>query len=187
MSNIEKIRREQRIRQAEGYLDLVLCLEDRWPLDQPLVDTIAGKALAQLTSIDSGAGRKSHIEYLKGQAYRLQHSYEKAVSSFWNSLETDSQNVHSLLGLAWCYKRLDELDLAIESLSRALEIQPDNPIICFNLACYHSLLGNVEACCDFLQRALELDDQVRGLIESESDFDSVRDQAQFQAVVSVTV
>ena len=184
MTNVEKIRREKLIQQAEGYLDLILCLEGRWSLPDHLVHSITGKALNQLDRLESGSGRKSHAEYLKGQCFRLRQQYEEAVNCFWNSLDTDSENIHSLLGLAWCYKRLDELDLAVESLTRAFEVQPDNPVISFNLACYSSLQGDVDRCCDFLQKAIELDESFRELIDRESDFDTVRNHPQFEFFLS---
>lgn len=184
MTNIEKIRREQIIRQAEGYLDLILCLEGRWSLPAELVDSIASKALKRLDDLDANVGRKSHVEYLKGQCFRLQNDFERSVACFWKSLETDSENIHSFLGLAWCYKRIGELELAIESLTQAFQFQPDNPLISFNLACYSALQGDVEQCCDFLQKAIDVDESIRELIDDEKDFDAVRSHPQFSTLVS---
>ena len=182
---IDRIRRQQWIRQAEGYLDLVMCLEDRWPLSQDLVDSMTSRALAKLQKLGATSGRKSHVYFLQGQAYRVRREYENAISAFWTSLETDSENIHTHLGLAWCYKRLNEIDLAIESLTRAFELDPANPVISYNLACYWSLQGNVSQCCEFLIRAFELEEHFREFVDQERDFDPVRNHPHFQSITSV--
>lgn len=184
MSKINKIRRQQLIRQAEGYLDLVMCLEDRWTLPDSLIKSMTTKALDALDKLEESAGRRSHVAFLRGQAFRIRNEFENAISAFWTSLETDSENVHTHLGMAWCYKRLNELDLAIESLTSAFEMDPGNPIISYNLACYWALNGNVTQCCEFLVLAIELDDKFRELVDSESDFESVRNHPQFLSVIS---
>lgn len=182
--NLKKIRRENLIQQAEGYLDLVLCLEDRWSLPQPLVDRISGKALETLDRVDAQTGRRSHIELLRGQAFRLQNRYREALEAYRQSLATDSENVHALVGSAWCHKRLGDLQAAIDDLEQALQLQPRQPLILYNLACYWSLLGNVDRCCDCMQQALDLDDRLRVYVDNESDFDPVRDDPRFQSCCS---
>ena len=184
MANIEKIRRQQLIRQAEGYLDLVMCLEDKWTLPEPLVNSMTSKALNALDNLEESAGRRSHVAFLKGQAYRIRKEFENAIAAFWTSLETDSDNVHTHLGMAWCYKRLDELDLAIESLTNAFDMDPANPVISYNLSCYWALNGNVSQCCDYLVLAIELDEKFRELVEDEKDFDQVRNHPQFLSVIT---
>lgn len=187
MAQIDKIRREKIIRQAEGYLDLIMCLEDRWRLEEPIIQTITGKTLKVLDDLDSGSGRRSHVAFLRGQAFRVRREFEKAIIAFEESLENDYENIHTHLGMAWCYKRLDKIKLAIQSLDRAVEIEPDNAIILYNLACYWALAGNLTNCCEHLHHALELDNRLRELIEDESDFDSVRSSSEFQSITSAIV
>lgn len=187
MAQINFIKRQQLIRQAEGYLDLVLCLDDLWPLPEELVDTMTARALESLDRLDGFSGRKSHAAFLKGQAYRLRGEYEKAVSAFWESLDKDSENIHTHLGLAWCYKRMGEVDLAIEAANRALELDPNSAIVNYNLACYWALIGQVEPCCQYLIRAIEIDGRLRELVISESDFDAVRAHPHFLSIISAIV
>ena len=91
------------------------------------------------------------------------------------------------LALGWCYKRTDRIDLAIESLERGLEIDPSQAILYYNLACYRSLLGDKHRAIEFLGEALRRDPDYRDLVPGESDFDRVRDDPEFQALLSVTV
>ncbi len=187
VAQIEKIRREKIIRQAEGYLDLIMCLEDQWRLDEPIIQVITGKALKVLDELDETSGRRSHVAFLRGQAFRVRHDYQAAVVAFEESLENDYENIHTHLGLAWCYKRLNKIDLAIRSLNQANEIEPENAIVLYNLACYWALAGNVLNCCEHLHFALELDGGLRELIDDESDFDLVRGSAEFQSITSAIV
>ena len=152
-----------------------------------MFELATNKALISLGKLGADSGRRSHIVFLKGQVHRIRGEFEQAITAFWTSLETDSENIHTHLGLAWCYKRLDELELAIESLTSAFELDPSNPVISFNLACYWSLSGNVDQCCEFLMRAFELDDHFREMVDKEVDFDPVRNHPQFLSITSAIV
>lgn len=168
-------------------MDLIMCLEDRWRLDEPIIQTITGKTLTVLDDLDQGSGRRSHVAFLRGQAYRVRREFEKSVIAFEESLENDYENIHTHLGMAWCYKRLEKIELAIQSLDRAVEIEPDNAIILYNLACYWALAGNLQNCCEHLCRAFELDNRLRDLVDDEPDFDSVRSSPEFQSITSAIV
>lgn len=187
MANIEIIRRQQLIRQAEGYLDLIMCLEDRWMPDDSLVQSMSGKALAALDQVDPSAGRRSHIAFLRGQAFRITAKYDLAIQAFEESLENDSQNIHIYLGMAWCFKRMGNIYSAIQCLSTAVGIEPTNGLIRYNLACYWALLGDVSKACPQLAAALELNPDLRSLIEDESDFDLIRKTSEFINAISVIV
>ena len=164
-----------------------MCLEDRWRLDEPIIQTITGKTLTVLDDLDQGSGRRSHVAFLRGQAYRVRREFEKSVIAFEESLENDYENIHTHLGMAWCYKRLEKIELAIQSLDRAVEIEPDNAIILYNLACYWALAGSLQNCCEYLCRAFELDNRLRDLVDDEPDFDSVRSSPEFQSITSAIV
>lgn len=187
VAQIEKIRREKIIRQAEGYLDLIMCLEDQWRLDEPIIQVITGKALKVLDELDETSGRRSHVAFLRGQTFRVRRDYQNAVVAFEESLENDYENIHTHLGMAWCYKRMNMIDSAIGSLNHANEIEPENAIVLYNLACYWALAGNVLNCCEHLHYALELEGGLRELIDAESDFDLVRRSAEFQSITSAIV
>lgn len=164
-----------------------MCLEDRWRLDEPIIQTITSKAIKVLDELDENSGRRSHVAFLRGQAFRVQREYKKSIVAFEESLENDYENIHTHLGMAWCYKRLNQIDLAIRSLERAIEIEPDNAIVLYNLACYWALAGNVLNCCEQLHNALELDNRLRELIDDEHDFDLVRGSTEFQSITSAIV
>jgi len=84
------------------------------------------------------------------------------------------------LALGWCYKRMNRLDLAIESLEEASEVNSEQAIIQYNLACYWSLAGNVDQAVFYLSRAFDIDTNFRNLVSGESDFDPIRSEAEFR-------
>jgi tetratricopeptide (TPR) repeat protein len=52
--------------------------------------------------------------------------FEKAVKDYTSALTLAPNHFKSLNNRAFCYERLDELELALNDYSSALEIQPDN-------------------------------------------------------------
>jgi len=171
VSNHDRIRRQQLVMQAEGYLELGmpqhgLDVLARW--GDP--DTLNERAL-----------------YLQGECLRSLHRYREAITPLKRAAQADPNNIHVWLALGWCYKRTGRLDLAIESLEEGLAVEPDDGLIHYNLACYWSLANNKRQALSFLARAFHLQDHFRGMVASEPDFDPIREDPAFQALVRVTV
>jgi Flp pilus assembly protein TadD len=72
-------------------------------------------------------------------------------------------------------------------LERAQEVEPGQPLIQYNLACYWSLAGHKQRALEYLSRAITMKPKLRELVNEESDFDPIRDDPGFQALVSVIV
>ena len=77
--------------------------------------------------------------------------------------------------------------MAIESLEEALAVEPNDALVHYNLACYWSLAKNKRQALAFLSRAIDLKDHYRTLVAAEPDFDPIRSDPAFQALVRVTV
>jgi tetratricopeptide (TPR) repeat protein len=187
MSDPNRIRRQQILREAEGYLDLITVFGDRMPCRPDARDELARRVLATLDRIENPGGMKGHILFLRGQAQRAIGEYVQAVPLFREAAEIEPQNVHIRLALAWCYKRCRRLDLAIQTLEEALEADSSHAIIHYNLACYWSLAGNVKLAVAYLAQAFDLEPEYRDLVPREQDFDPIRNHPHFQALTSVIV
>lgn len=171
MSSHDRVRRQQLLMQAEGYLELgmarhALDVLDRWGDPATLPD---------------------HALYLKGQSLRELGRYREAIGPLARAAKGDPRNVSIWLALGWCYKRTGKLDRAIESLEEALVVEPDDALVHYNLACYWSLACNKRQALAYLARAFDLEDEYRSLVAGESDFDAIRDDPAFQALVRVAV
>ena len=187
MSDLNRIRRQQILREAEGYLDLITVFGDRMPCRPDTRDRLARRVLETLDRIDTPGGLKAHVLFLRGQALRTMDRFVEAVPLLAEAAELEPQNIHIRLSLAWCYKRCRRLDMAIQALEEALEADPAVAIVHYNLACYWSLAGNVKLAVRFLSQAFELEPEYRDLVPREHDFDIVRDHPHFQALTSVIV
>ena len=181
--------RQQLLREAEGYLELVTVLADKWGLDAALRDRLARRALKQIRQAKRLGGPKFEAYYLEGEAFRTMHRFDAAVGPLRRAIRTggDDPNVHVHLALAWCYKRTDRLDRAIETLEDALRLDPTEAILYYNLACYWSLSGNARLAIGYLSESFDLDPKYRELVAEEEDFAPIRKDPAFQSLVSVIV
>ena len=185
MAEHQRIRREQILREAEGYLDLLMGFPSSWVLEPAVRDRLAERALDTLAGLDKSAGRRADALHLRGQLLRAMQRYRDAIVPLQQAAEFDPENIHIWLALGWCHKRSGRLDLAIQSLEEALAADGSQAIIYYNLACYWSLAGNAKLCVAYLSRALDIDPNYRDLVNEETDFDPIRDHPHFQALTSV--
>ncbi len=187
VSGTDRIRRQQILREAEGYLDLAVLFNDEWPLSDERRCQLAGRAVASLDRLRGSAVESPDALFLRGQAFRTMNRFAEALSPLEQAAQLDPKNIHIWLALGWCYKRVNRLDMAIEALEAAKEEEPDAAILYYNLACYWSLARNNRKAIDFLEYALKLDGQYRLLINAETDFDPIRNDPEFRALTSVIV
>jgi Flp pilus assembly protein TadD len=166
MNERKSIRRAKLRREAEGYLELGM----------------SQHALSSLSRIGDPAQLDSSSLYLWGEALRSQERYEEAIPPLQRAAEFAPENINIHLALGWCFKRVGRLEMAIAALQQALESEPNEPLLRYNLACYFSLAGNKKRAMQFLSQALEAAPGYRSLIDSESDFDLLRNDPDFLAV-----
>src|SRR5437773_1688815 len=96
MSDPNRIRRQQLIRQAEGYLELITLYGERWTCAAPVRDTLASRAIEtleraleaepemaivhyNLACYWSLAGNARHAVSFLAQAFELQPEYREHV------------------------------------------------------------------------------------------------------------
>ena len=80
MSDPNRIRRQQLLRQAEGYLELITLYGERWTCAADVRDTLASRALETLERIDNPGGMKAQVLFLRGQALRAMEHFTDAVA-----------------------------------------------------------------------------------------------------------
>jgi len=152
---------------AEGYLMLEM----------------AEQALRELSRIDK-ADRDSEKYYrFLGQAQQLAKHYEEALEAYQSAYNKDAENLTTLMGMAWCFKRTDRLSAAISIMEEAYQHHAEEPIVLYNLSCYFSLADDKTNALSWLGRALRMEPRLTKLIPEESDFDTLRSDKDFQFVV----
>ena len=187
MTEYNRTRRKQILREAEGYLDLATACTEQLSLQLATRDRMAERALEALGRLDVVGRNRVEALFWEGQAYRVMERYSDAILALDKAAELEHDNVHVWLALGWCHKRTGRLDKAIESLEEALQVNDRQAIVHYNLACYWSLVRNVKFAIRFLEQAFELDPAFRDLVAEESDFDPIRDHPRFQELMSVIV
>ena len=185
MTYIQQVRKKRAIQMAEGYLNLALAFDDPLSLDLSLRKKLAELTVACLNKIGDVQRRAPYLLFLKGQAARIAEQYKKAVAYLEQSARLDPDNVHTLLALGWCYKRIGRTDLAIEAMEAAVQIDNESAIAHYNLACYWSLSNRPRVAVLYLSNAISLNPSYAAFVIDETDFDIIRDDADFVELTSV--
>ena len=78
---------------------------------------------------------------------------------------------------------LGENAAAIACYDAALAIKPDYHKALYNKACCYSLQGDADSAIPCLQAAIALDPENRDLAKTDTDFDPIRHDERFRALV----
>jgi Flp pilus assembly protein TadD len=146
---------------------------------------MARHSLQSLERLGDPSAFGSQALYLWGEALRELERYFEAILPLERAAKAAPDDVRVRIALGWCYKRTGRLDLAIDSLEQALRVEPQIALLRYNLACYLSLAGQKRRSLRYLSQALVADPTFRELAESESDFDPVRADPEFQSLCGV--
>jgi len=160
-------RPKRHLNAAEGYL----------MLEMP------EQALRELSRISPDDRDPEKYYRLLGQAQQLAQHFEESLAAFQNAYSKDPENLTTLMGMAWCYKRTDQLSAAISIMEEAYQHHPDEPIVLYNLSCYFALADDKTNALSWLGRALRMEPRLTRLIPEETDFNSLRKDKDFQFVV----
>jgi Flp pilus assembly protein TadD len=187
VSATERLRRQQLLREAEGYLDLLAAGGPKWPVAAATRNILVERTLRVLEEIPAETARAGELLLLRGQALRMAERPAEAIGPLRDAAELEPENLDIWLSLGWCYKRVGRIDLAVEAMEEALGVAPEQALVHYNLACYWALARNVSMSVEYLTHAFDLDPNYRDLVADEPDFDAVRRDPEFQAVLSVIV
>jgi tetratricopeptide (TPR) repeat protein len=156
-------RRQRQLNAAQGYLIL----------DMP------DQALGELEGVGDPGDSAFEWHVLRAEALRAKRDHHRALESFLAAQQIRGDDLGVLLGMAWCYKRIDQLDKSIETMRLAYQSHSEVPIVLYNLACYYSLAHDKAQSLSWLGRALRMDHGLLKLIPDETDFDELRDDSDF--------
>jgi len=164
-------RLKRRLKAAEGYLTLEM----------------PDQALHELAEISDPGDAAFRWHVLRGEALRAKQDYHHALESFQTAHELQPEDLEVLLGMAWCFKRIGQVDQSIEVMRLAYHAHPEVPVVLYNLACYYSLALDKEQALSWLGRALRMHQDFGKMIPDESDFDPLRDDVDFQHLLELSI
>jgi tetratricopeptide (TPR) repeat protein len=182
VADYQRLRHRRSLREAEGYLELIMGFDTVWPPARKVRTCLAQRALDLLAGLPNTSSERVRTLYLKGLAFRAMYRYREAIPYLKLVVDLEPDSVPVWLELGWCYKRCGRLDLAIQALENAIDVEPDTAIVHYNLACYWSLAGSTQLALQYLAQSLEIDPEFRGMIPGEPDFDPIRDLPEFRAL-----
>ncbi|NEP14382.1 MAG: tetratricopeptide repeat protein [Symploca sp. SIO2C1] len=80
--------------------------------------------------------------------------------------------------------KLRRIEDAIASYDKAIEFNPDDDAAWYNKACFYALQNNCDLAIENLQQAIHLNpDEYREMAKTDSDFDNLRSDTRFQALI----
>jgi tetratricopeptide (TPR) repeat protein len=110
--------------------------------------------------------------------------YEEAIASYNKALQIKPDYHEALTNLGTMLVKLGQSKEAIISYDKALAFKSNDPNTFYNKACCYALQVKLEPALKNLKQALELSpDRYREMVKTDSDFDSIRDNEQFQALI----
>jgi tetratricopeptide (TPR) repeat protein len=182
--NHSRLARCQKIREAEGLLELATIPAIRLGLRADLRKKLARRALRLVARLATEPDEAWQRDLVIGQSLRLQGKYRQAIGPLFATVRRNPEQRAGWMALAWCLRRSGHLDRAAGVMGKAIAEIPDDPYLHFNFACYLALLGQPDLAISELLWALDLNPELRRRIAKEADFDKIRNHAAFQAIIS---
>jgi tetratricopeptide (TPR) repeat protein len=122
--------------------------------------------------------------YNRGNFLRKLGRYEEAISSYDKALEIKPDDHDAWNNRGISLRNLGRYEEAISSYDKAVEFKPDLHLAWYNKACSYSLQGDIEPAIENLQTAINFNpDKYREMAKTESDFDAIRQDERFQALL----
>jgi len=164
------IKDRRRVEAAQGYL----------MLEMP------DHALKSLDEVQNLQDFRFEIDKQCGEAFRQKENYSEALKAYERIDLNENPDLEVMIGIAWCYKRTNRLHLSITTMEKAYESFPNVPIVLYNLACYYALAGDKKQALSWLGRSIRMESSLRQLVTHEPDFNSLRNDPEFQFITSRT-
>jgi tetratricopeptide (TPR) repeat protein len=160
----------RQLQAAEGYIAL----------------NMPDHALRELDQIENIGNHAFNASMLRGEALLLKLDHHQALDAYRRAHFEKPTDLGPLLRMAWCLKRIDQLPQAIDTMKLAYQFHKGVPLVLYNMACYYALAGDKENALSWLARSLRMDREYLNKIAEETDFDSLRNDPDFQHLLELT-
>ena len=121
-----------------------------------------------------GLGRHEEAKRLHGRLLELLPNYV-----LQNPDDSRARMFHAVM-----LAEVGQKDAALREGSQALEVSPGDPMMLYNCACLYSRLGEAQRAIEALRQAIAGGYGDLGWIAHDSDFDSLRENAEFKALIA---
>ena len=118
-----------------------------------------------------------------GDSARADEIARRALKLALAEARADPENGRALYLAAGLQVRLGDREAGQRNVEAALRLRPDDFGTLYNAACFFAQAGDAERAFDLLDRAVATGRGVRNWVEHDSDFDRVRDDPRFHALL----
>ncbi|BAZ38053.1 TPR repeat-containing protein [Calothrix sp. NIES-4101] len=110
--------------------------------------------------------------------------YGEAIASYDQALKFKPDSHEAWNNRGYALWKLGKLEDAIKSYDKAIEINPEYANAFYNRACAYCILDNINLALQDLQTAINLDAEYREMAKTDTDFDSIRNNAEFEILIN---
>jgi len=146
-----------------------------------------GRYEAAIAAFDAALALKADSHealYNKGIALFNLGRYEAAIAAYDAALAIQSDDHAALNNKGGTLGKLGRYEAAIAAYDAALAIKSDKHEALYNKACCYGLQSQVGPALENLERAIQLSpDEYREMAKTDTDFDAIRDDPRFQALL----
>jgi Flp pilus assembly protein TadD len=119
----------------------------------------------------------------RGQVLEAAGRNDEALAPYQKSTELAPDNADSWQNLAGLYAKTGRFDEAIPCFSKAIELAPNQPVFIYNRGCCYCLKGDrINALADLL-KAVTMNPQLKTHAQTDTDFKSLWEDADFKKIV----
>ena len=122
----------------------------------------------------------------RGNTYDALKNYDAALADYARAIELDPQDAQAYNNRGTTYDALKNYDAALADYARAIELDPNDDSPIYNTACAFALQHDVGQACTWLRRAIQMSSENIERARTDTDFDSIRDTPEFQALLNQT-
>jgi adenylate cyclase len=107
-----------------------------------------------------------------------------ALGTLERHLKLNPHDTRAIYFAAQNLYRIGERDKAVAMAEQAMTQGMNEPVVLYNVACFYTGLGEKEHAIDLLEQAVSIGWGDRAWMENDSDFESLRDEPRFQALLA---
>ncbi len=131
---------------------------------------------------------ESMLDSLYNLAFNLNNYsyYHEALACLEKIIDylSDSHKIYFVwINRGVVLEKLNRYEDALQSYDKALKLKPDNDQDWYNKACVYSLQNSVDLAVENLAQAINLNRECREYAKTDSDFDNIRENPKFKALI----
>jgi adenylate cyclase len=107
-----------------------------------------------------------------------------ALGTLERHLKLNPHDTRAIYFAAQNLYRIGEREKAVAMAEQAMQQGMNEPVVLYNVACFYTGLGEKERAIDLLEQAVSLGWGDRAWMENDSDFEPLRDEPRFQALLA---